>query len=48
MRKFVEVAENNPKVYMETLFWKTSQDAYDIEHGYEGGNNKSANLFTIE
>jgi timeless len=34
VRKFTEVAKSNSKVYMELLFWKTSRDAYDIEHGY--------------
>ncbi|GLH06684.1 Protein timeless [Gryllus bimaculatus] len=34
VRKFVEVAKENPKVYMELLFWKNSKDAFEVECGY--------------
>ncbi|XP_013165122.1 PREDICTED: protein timeless homolog isoform X1 [Papilio xuthus] len=34
-RKFSEVALKNTKVFIELLFWKSSKDAIDIEHGYD-------------
>lgn len=40
MRQFFKVAETNPKVYMEVLFWKSCKTAVDIEQGY-GSYNKS-------
>lgn len=40
-RQFFAVAEINPKVYIEVLFWKTSKDAFDIEHGYGAYFKKS-------
>ncbi|XP_049842526.1 protein timeless homolog [Schistocerca gregaria] len=42
IRKFAEVAKNNPKVYMELLFWKTSKEAYEVEYGYGSYQDKSA------
>ncbi|XP_067015492.2 protein timeless homolog [Anabrus simplex] len=42
IRKFTEVAQVNPKVYMELLFWKTSKDAYDIENGYGSYHSQSS------
>uniref|UniRef100_A0A1Y1K941 Timeless N-terminal domain-containing protein n=1 Tax=Photinus pyralis TaxID=7054 RepID=A0A1Y1K941_PHOPY len=34
LRQFFKLTEKNPKVFMETLFWKSSRDAFDIEEGY--------------
>ncbi|XP_050692209.1 protein timeless homolog [Eriocheir sinensis] len=34
MRQLYKVAETNPKVYVEMLFWKTNKDALEIECGY--------------
>ncbi|XP_015606157.1 protein timeless homolog [Cephus cinctus] len=34
IRGFIEVAEKNPKSYMELLFWKTSREANDMVQGY--------------
>lgn len=45
-RGFAEVAQRNPKAYMELLFWKSTKqavemtDGYDIEH--EPKNKKAA------
>ncbi|PSN55764.1 hypothetical protein C0J52_04789 [Blattella germanica] len=41
IRKFIEVAKTNGKVYMELLFWKTVRDAFDIEQGYGSYQEKS-------
>ena len=35
VRQFFKVAETNPKVFMEILFWKNSKEAVDIECGYD-------------
>ncbi|CAH1127073.1 unnamed protein product [Ceutorhynchus assimilis] len=42
VRQFLKVAETNKKVFMETLFWKTSNECYDIEHGYTESHGKTA------
>ncbi|XP_048237661.1 protein timeless homolog isoform X2 [Haliotis rufescens] len=34
VRRFVETAEQNKKVFMELLFWKGSKEAMEICHGY--------------
>lgn len=34
MRQFFKIAEINPKIYMEVLFWKSCKEAVDIEQGY--------------
>ncbi|XP_046476559.1 protein timeless homolog [Neodiprion pinetum] len=34
VRKFAEVAEKNPKAYMELLFWKTTREATEMVEGY--------------
>ncbi|KAL3836515.1 hypothetical protein ACJMK2_021941 [Sinanodonta woodiana] len=34
VRKFVETAQKNPKVFMELLFWKSCKDGYEILEGY--------------
>lgn len=49
IRKFQDIATDNPKVYMETLFWKTVSDAQEIEHGYASYDNKQgSNHWTEE
>lgn len=47
MRQFVKVGENNPKVFMEALFWKSSRDAFDIEHGYGSYKEKCVPYFVM-
>ncbi len=34
MRKFFEVAEKNPKVFVELFFWKTYKDSLEVVEGY--------------
>ncbi|XP_017475253.1 PREDICTED: protein timeless homolog, partial [Rhagoletis zephyria] len=34
VRKFVEVAPTNPKIFAELLFWKTMKEANELEGGY--------------
>lgn len=34
VRKFVEVAPKNPKIYAELLFWKSVKEANELEGGY--------------
>lgn len=34
IRKFIEIAPKNPKVYAELFFYKTLREANDIEMGY--------------
>ncbi|CAK1598882.1 unnamed protein product [Parnassius mnemosyne] len=34
-RKFAQIASKNPKVFIELLFWKSSKDSIEIEHGYD-------------
>lgn len=34
VRKFVEVAPTNPKIYAELLFWKSVKEANELEGGY--------------
>ena len=34
LQKFFEVASKNPHIWMETCFWKTSRDAYEVVEGY--------------
>ncbi|XP_052126386.1 protein timeless homolog [Frankliniella occidentalis] len=41
VKKFVELATQNPLIYVELLFWKTSRDAYEIEEGYGSYKEKS-------
>ncbi|CAH1993708.1 unnamed protein product [Acanthoscelides obtectus] len=41
MRQFFKVAEENNKVFVEALFWKSKKDAYEIESGYGSYNEKS-------
>lgn len=44
IRQFIKVSETNNKVYMETLFWKSKGEAYEIEHGYGEGPGKSESV----
>jgi len=34
MRGFFEAAKENPVMFVEALFWKTSADCYEITEGY--------------
>ena len=34
VRRFVETAEKNPKVFMELLFWKTNKESVEVVDGY--------------
>lgn len=34
VRKFVETAPNNPKIYAELLFYKSVKEANELESGY--------------
>jgi len=34
VRKFVEVAQTNKKVFIEMLFWKTWKEAMEVVDGY--------------
>lgn len=34
MRKFIQISEKNPLIYMEALCWKRPTDAIDLEQGY--------------
>ena len=34
LQKFFLVASKNPHIWMETCFWKTSRDAYEVVEGY--------------
>ncbi|XP_015840765.1 protein timeless homolog isoform X2 [Tribolium castaneum] len=40
IRQFIKITEINKKVYMESLFFKNTNEAYEIEHGY--GTTKKA------
>jgi len=40
VRRFVEVAANNNKAFMELLFWKTNKEAIELVEGY-GSYNRS-------
>lgn len=42
IRQFLKVAEKNPKVFMEALFWKSSRDAFDVEEGYGSYQEKAS------
>ncbi|KAA0201056.1 hypothetical protein HAZT_HAZT005746 [Hyalella azteca] len=42
VRQFFTIAETNPKVFMEILFWKTYKEAVDIECGYDGPSTSKA------
>ncbi|XP_050412859.1 protein timeless homolog [Patella vulgata] len=46
---FVKAAQDNPKIFMELLFWKSSSEAMDITHGYGyTANNRTKVLWTEE
>lgn len=51
VRQFIKVSETNKKVFMEALFWKSSKECYDVEHGYaedHGKNSAVARAWTEE
>ncbi|XP_012279584.1 protein timeless homolog [Orussus abietinus] len=35
IRRFIEVAQKNPKAYMELFFWKSTKDATEMVDGYQ-------------
>lgn len=35
VRKFTKLAEKNPKIYAELLFYKSHRECYNIENEYE-------------
>lgn len=37
VRQFVKIAPQNPKIYAELLFYSSSRESYEIEHGYNDG-----------
>ncbi|XP_068631515.1 protein timeless homolog [Battus philenor] len=43
-RKFAAIASKNTKVFIELLFWKSSKDAIEIEHGYDLYNDQKDKL----
>lgn len=45
IRKFYDVSKTNKKLYMELLFWKTKNEAYEIEAGYGSNNSKYVTYF---
>ncbi|KAK9879043.1 hypothetical protein WA026_003849 [Henosepilachna vigintioctopunctata] len=42
LRQFFKIAQENKKIYLETLFWKSTKDAFDVEHGYGSYQEKSS------
>ena len=34
IRRFIEVAEKNQKIFMEMLFWKGKKESLEITDGY--------------
>ena len=34
VRKFVEVAQENPKVFVELFFWKNMRESVELMEGY--------------
>ncbi|KAL4229316.1 hypothetical protein ACF0H5_012358 [Mactra antiquata] len=46
VRKFVEVATNNKKIFMELLFWKSNKDAIEVVEGYGSYQSKGKTLWT--
>ncbi|KAH3702538.1 hypothetical protein DPMN_077562, partial [Dreissena polymorpha] len=46
VRKFVEVAENNKKAFMELLFWKTNKEAIEMVEGYGSYQSKGKQAWT--
>lgn len=47
MRQFFEVQKTNKKIFMETLFWKSKREAFEIEQGYEGFSEKWVYVFAL-
>ncbi|KAK6175117.1 hypothetical protein SNE40_013642 [Patella caerulea] len=49
VQHFVQATQDNPKIFMELLFWKSSSEAMDITHGYGyTANNRTKVLWTEE
>ena len=40
MRKFFEVAQRNPKVFMELFFWKSCKEASEIVNCSYGSHDR--------
>lgn len=40
MRQFFKLQETNKKIFIETLFWKSKREAYEIENNYEALKEK--------
>ncbi|CAG0882334.1 unnamed protein product [Darwinula stevensoni] len=47
MRKFIEEAKKNSKLYMELLFWKTLRDVQEIQHGYVPYTSRSQAMESV-
>ncbi|XP_054728280.1 protein timeless homolog [Anastrepha obliqua] len=48
VRKFVEVAPTNPKIYAELLFWKSVKEANELEGGYCDAYEPAKGVWTEE
>ncbi|XP_067623915.1 protein timeless homolog [Eurosta solidaginis] len=48
IRKFVEVAPTNPKIYAELLFWKSVKEANELEGGYCDAYEPAKGVWTEE
>ncbi|XP_039970840.1 protein timeless homolog [Bactrocera tryoni] len=48
VRKFVEVAPKNPKIYAELLFWKNIKEANELEGGYLDAYEPAKGVWTEE
>ena len=50
VRQLFKVAETNPKVFIEILFWKTQREALEVECGYDAPADSKAlkNVWTEE
>ncbi|XP_054719103.1 protein timeless homolog [Uloborus diversus] len=48
MSKFFETAEENPKIFVEMLFWKGVREVYKLEEGYGASENSSSKLIWTE
>uniref|UniRef100_A0A0K8V7G8 Protein timeless n=1 Tax=Bactrocera latifrons TaxID=174628 RepID=A0A0K8V7G8_BACLA len=48
VRKFVEVAPKNPKIYAELLFWKNVKEANELEGGYLDAYEPAKGVWTEE
>lgn len=48
VRKFVEAAPTNPKIYAELLFWKSVKEANELEGGYLDAYEPAKGVWTEE